>query len=116
MLGKYLDTKKIYATLSKNNQINEYQNLEFLHIQYTQQNFNEAEQTQELQEENLNIDKKYLTSPTKNIFFFKEGSIVCWGMNISEEQSWIDEVKSYTLSDITSEINLEEVFNFIISI
>ena len=97
--GSQIHLPKVYSELKKDYQItcfcDENEEYDVLHLQYNQKV--ESGEPPVFEEG----DSKFKISTKKDVFLFKEGSVVCWGMDKHEENSWIDQVKPFAAkSDI----------------
>lgn len=71
-----------------------------LHIQYFQKHGEIA--SEKVQDEDTEETHVYKILKSKDAYIFKEGSIICWGMNTHEEESWVEHIKK--LSNINSKV------------
>ena len=71
---------------------------EVLHIQYQQKLTADSETVPALYGA-IHGEKEsqvYKILKSKDAFLFNEGTIVCWGMDTHEEESWVEQIKKFT--------------------
>ena len=86
----------------------DYHQYEALHVQYQMKG--ESDQVVHVPKEDDPTEmEEFRISRTKDAFFFREGGVVCWGMDPHEERNWLDSIRKHAQGVLVDRPTIEEV-------